>query len=150
MIYDSIRNIELYRGINDRIYKVLTFIRDTDFSAWDKEQYELEKDTIKILVKEYQTNEENITPETHEKFIDIQYLITGRELISVGRRDKMREIVTADPEHDIWFYHGDTFPLILQDDLFMIFWPEDAHAPGISINGQKEFCRKVIGKIRID
>jgi len=60
----------------------------------------------------------------------------------------MTEVVEARPEKDIWRHHGPTDKILVTGDRFAVFWPEDAHAPGIAVDGP-EPCRKCVVKVRV-
>jgi len=96
----------------------------------------------------YDTKVENNTPEVHEKYIDIQYMVEGKELIGVGPFSSMGELVEAKPDNDIWFYHGDQDYLLLCDDRLTVLFPDDAHAPGIAVD-EPVNIRKCVVKVRV-
>ena len=69
--------------------------------------------------------------EAHRKYIDIQYLVSGREEIGWRPTRACREVTEPSvAEGDIMFF-GDASQtwIDLPVGKFMIFWPEDAHAP---------------------
>ena len=91
----------------------------------------------------------NDTPEAHKKYIDIQFLISGAELMGVGPLEEMDREVEARPEGDIWFYNGPLSQLLLAGDRFAALWPGDAHAPGIALDGKPAPCRKCVVKVKV-
>ena len=56
------------------------------------------------MLQSYESKPANDTPEAHKKYVDIQFLISGREKMGVGALEDMKEEVEAHPERDIWFY----------------------------------------------
>lgn len=83
--------------------------------------------------------------ETHNDFIDIQIPLSGEEVMGYTPRTDLPE-AAYNAEKDITFYEGlATDYLTVKPGMFTIFFPEDAHAPGITPDG----VRKVIVKVRV-
>lgn len=80
MVYDKIDNLEIYAGISDDIRTGLEWLRDVN-PAIKKGVYELSP-RVKAIVSEYTTKLDNeYGYEAHRQFIDIQYLISGKEKV---------------------------------------------------------------------
>lgn len=83
--------------------------------------------------------------ETHNDFIDIQIPLSGEEVMGYMPRTDLPE-AAYNAEKDITFYEGlATDYLTVKPGMFAIFFPEDAHAPGVTPDG----VRKVIVKVRV-
>ena len=147
MILDKIENIETYQNLSPAIAEGLKILRDTDFSALEDGHYEV-NDFLYYNVQAYCSKERNDTPESHRAYIDIQYIVSGKEKIGVGNISDMTETVEARPESDIWFHHGEVSVFTLHEKEFVILFPQDAHAPCIAVN-MPENVRKVVVKVRI-
>ena len=148
MIYDKLDNLETYAAISERLTKGLQLLWERNLSALEPGRYEVDGDDLYFMVQSYQTKEQNDTPEAHEKYIDIQYMLSGEELIGVGALSEMTEMVTANPEKDFWLWHGPLSEIKLGNGSFAVFFPQDAHAPGIAA-GAPAPIRKVCVKVRI-
>ena len=149
MLYGTLKHLDSYKGIHPGVMRGLEILRDTDFSKLEDKRYEVEGDDLYFFIQSYETKEVNDTPEAHRKYVDIQFLISGRERMGVGPLEEMTEEVKAKPEGDIWFYHGPLDEIRLEGDRFAVLWPEDAHAPCIAVDGP-EPCRKCVVKIRVN
>lgn len=149
MIYDTVEHLEQYQGISPRIYRGLELLRDTDFSSLADGRYEVEGSDLFYFLQSYETKEANDTPEAHKDYLDIQYLLEGREWVGVGPLDAMTE-VEAHPDRDIWFYRGPTDRVTIGGGRFLALWPGDAHAPGIAVDGIPAHCRKCVVKVRLE
>ena len=149
MIYDKLDNLETYSGIGERLAKGLRLLRDTDFSVLEPGRYEADGDKLFFMVQNNQTQESNDTPEAHKKYIDIQYLLEGEELIGVGSLSDMTEVVTANPDRDLWLYHGPLSYVKIGNGYFAVLFPQDAHAPGIAVNTPAP-TRKVVVKVSME
>lgn len=149
MIYDTLDHIAQYEGILPGVMQGLRFLAETDFSALPDKRLELDGDNIFAFLQSYETKPANDTPEAHEKYIDIQYLVEGEELVGVGPVEAMTGVAEARPEGDIWLYHGPTQPLTIGKGRFLVLWPGDAHAPGIAVDGVSRHARKCVVKVKV-
>ena len=147
MIFDSIINIENYKGLN-KIYDVLKFLSENDFSKKDLGRYEIDGDNVFYMISEYETDPNKTTAELHEKYIDIQYMIKGEELVGVAQKDFEKELTEAKPENDIWLYKCNLQKLTLSEGTFMVLYPNDLHMPGVGIKNAEK-VRKVIVKVKV-
>lgn len=86
--------------------------------------------------------------EAHRKYIDIQYVIAGDEVIGVRPAADCRDIAVAyDATRDIGFFADPPVKWVaLPPGTFAIFFPEDAHAPLAGEGG----LRKVVVKIAVN
>ena len=151
MIYDTLEHLDAYHGIHPGVMRGLELLRDTDFSRWEVGRHEIEGDKLFVLIQSYDSKLQNDTPEAHKKYIDIQYLLSGRELMDVAPLEEMTEETEARPENDIWFYRGPMANrVLLGDGRFAVLWPGDAHAPCIAVDQRPQPCRKCVVKVRVD
>lgn len=148
MIYDKLEHIETYTGISERLARGLRLLTDPDLITMAPGRYEVDGDNLFFMVQSYESNVSNDTPEAHQKYIDIQYLVSGEELIGVGELADMTEEVKANPEKDLWLYHGPLSQLRLGNGYFTVLFPQDAHAPGIAVS-EPAPVKKVVIKVRI-
>lgn len=148
MILDHIKNINNYKFLSNSIIRALEQIQDTDFSKLEDCTYEVEGRELYFFIQSYKTKEANDTPEAHRKYIDIQYIISGKERIGVAQLDTAEEI-EARPENDIWFYHSQMDFVTVCEGMFAVFFPNDAHAPCISVQEEPDSVRKCVFKVRI-
>ncbi len=83
--------------------------------------------------------------ETHKKYVDLQYVISGKEKIGWKFLDKSFKICKKyNPKQDIAFFSNrpDTY-IRLKKGEFAIFFPEDAHAPLCCDNTVKKCIVKI-------
>lgn len=149
MILDHLKNLSNYRDLGGPILRALEFIRDADFSKFDDATYEVEGRDLFFFIQSYETREDNDTPESHRKYIDIQYMISGTEVMGVGQLDTMTEEVEARPQNDIWFHRGPMDYITVAEGMFAVFFPNDAHAPCISPASGANAVRKCVFKVRV-
>lgn len=151
MIYDSIANIETYKGLSPDIYEGLKFLRQVspDIAVGTHQI----NPRVKAIVSEYVTKKVNEHGfEAHRKNIDIQYLLKGEERIACYPVEKLTVTEPYDEEKDAAFYSADILPLpsylLLQPGFFAIFFPQDAHMPQLCVD-KPMMVRKVVIKVEI-
>lgn len=124
------------------------FLKDFNPANYEDGRHEL-VDGLYVSIETYETKYRKDTKfESHEKYIDIQYMISGEELITVA---PVSELEVCDPyntEKDITFYKncllGNEY--LLSTGTFLILMPGEGHMPCISLNG-KQTIRKAVIKV---
>ena len=148
MIFDTLQNIENYKGLG-RVYTALEFLAKTDFSKTELGRYELDGDNIFYMVQNYDTDPDKTVSEAHKKYIDIQCMLEGEEIIGVAPVSCEKTLTEAKEENDVWFYECKTEPLTLLAGSFMVLYPNDLHCPGVATKGKALNCRKVVVKVKV-
>ena len=147
MIFDTLENIKNYEGLG-RVYTALKFLAETDFTKMELGRYELQGDDIFYMVQRYETDPDKTIVEAHKKYIDIQFMVDGEEIIGVAPICCEKTETEARPENDVWFYECKTEPLTLIKNSFMVLYPNDLHCPGVAVDGARE-CHKVVVKVKV-
>lgn len=92
-------------------------------------------------------------PETHGKFIDIQYSLDGKEIIGFARKTGEQKINENLLENDDnIFYENDIkdeIYLKMNPGTFAIFFPYDVHRPACNLE-KNEKIRKVVVKVSVN
>lgn len=148
MVIDKIENYRLYSKLTKRLAKGFEFITNNDLVGLESGKYEIENDDIFAIVQEYDTKEaKDCVLEGHHKYIDIQYIIQGVELM--GYTPLTNQVsVEENLERDYTFYEGDTSMLRVEEGMFTLFFPEDLHRPGVKAD-QISKVKKVVVKVKI-
>jgi YhcH/YjgK/YiaL family protein len=132
MIIDKIENAHLYKNIGERISKSFEYIRTTDLKTLPAGKYPIDGENIFALVSEYKTkSEQEGKLEAHRKYIDVQYVIEGEELMGYVPLGNQQILEPYKEENDIVFFTGDKSFTKVSEGMFAIFFPEDVHMPGI-------------------
>ena len=148
MIYDTLAHIDRYEGMHPGVMQGLHFLADTDFSKLPDGRVEIDGDNVFANLMTVETKPANDTPEAHRKYIDIQYLISGHEVIAVAPLEEMTQVESR-PQNDIWFYRGNTVRVVIGNGRFTVHFPGDAHAPGIALE-KPQTVRKCVVKVLAD
>ena len=148
MILDKIENYKLYAGITERLAKGFEFIANNDLVALASGTYDIEDKAVFAIVQEYDTKEiKDCVLEGHTKYIDIQYMISGIELMGVTTK-KDQKVVSSDVDKDYTFYEGETAYIKLTEGMFTVFFADDLHRPCVQ-DGKSSKVKKVVVKVQI-
>ncbi len=152
MIFDNIKNAEMYYGVNPKFEKAFDFIKKVVQENTEVGKYEIDGKDIYAMVQSYESKlEENAKFEGHENYIDIQYIVKGREMM--GNVDISKAVVKTpyNPEKDVTFYENSSLASYCQaqDGDFCIFYPHDIHRPGMACDNIQSDVKKVVVKIHI-
>jgi YhcH/YjgK/YiaL family protein len=150
MIIDSLENIEFYKSFNKDIYEGLLFIKNASGEI-ELGTYQISA-TAKALVMEYETKsgDNGFGYEAHQHVIDVQYCIKGNELIPWSNLERLKPYTEYNPEKDVTFYElvEQQGEVIIGNNVFAVFFPEDAHAP-VFCAGKPELIKKIVIKVSI-
>ncbi|MBF0170874.1 MAG: YhcH/YjgK/YiaL family protein [Nitrospinae bacterium] len=105
-----------------------------------------------VTVADYETAPaEGKRFEAHKRFIDIQLVTVGEEQIDVASLDGMAVAIPYADGADIAFYDDPSrwSTLALGPCLFAVFYPDDAHRPGVALPTGAARVRKVVVKIPV-
>ena len=136
----------------ERWDKAFNFLKSNDLSGLELKRYDIDGNNLYASVSEYLTkNEEDARYEAHQKYIDIQYVVSGKELIGVAPMSQKKDVLEPyDSTKDIEFLTvtgGENRPAM--PDRFFIFFPEDAHRPGLK-DTENSPVRKIVVKVKVD
>jgi YhcH/YjgK/YiaL family protein len=149
MILDLIGNRERYSGLGASIERALEYLADTDFTTLEDGKHPIDGEAIFALVSTYETEPESTRSfEAHRRYIDVQYLLSGREIIHWAALQELTPAGEYSDEKDIVFLSGDSRArLQLTPGTFALFYPQDAHKPNCAWDGPRQ-VRKVVVKVR--
>ena len=89
--------------------------------------------------------------EYHRKYIDLQYILAGEEVIGWAPAAEMTALFNYDEQQDICFglmQPGKWSSVRLRAGQLGVFWPEDAHAPRLAA-GPTVLVRKIVVKVAV-
>ena len=105
-------------------------------------------DKVFVNVQEYTTHEPgNQYLEAHRKYIDFQYVVSGRELMGSGKLSDAKVVNSYDSTKDVGHYSLPIFPYyVATPQYFFVFFPSQAHFTNIQF-GDKGLVRKLVFKV---
>ena len=148
MILDVLENAHRYLALHKGFAKAMEFLLRPDLKELPVGKYEIDGARVYATVsKDPGRKREDALLETHEKYIDIQLVLTGTDDMGwkpkssckqpSGEYDQKRDVQFFADEPEVW--------LSTESGSIAIFFPEDAHMPLIS-SGQ---LHKVVVKVAV-
>ncbi len=128
------------------------FLKSHKLANLEPKRYDIDGDNLYASVSQYSTeNEEDKNFEAHRKYIDIQYVISGNERIGIARlSDTTTTFQAYDPDKDIGLYNAKPLGMFeATPGTFFIFFPQDAHKPGLN-PGATTQVKKLVIKLKVD
>ena len=150
MIKDSLKNAGIYFSLSENLKKGLEWLKTQDLVNIACGRYEIDSDAVWANVQEYETKDD-ADFEAHRKYIDIQYMVKGEELVGVIDLVNCKTCIEYDNEKDLEFFETKAkfqYQELREGD-FLIFYPHDAHKPSIAF-GAKSMVKKVVVKVAVD
>lgn len=146
MIIDDLSAANKYINIHPLFKQAFAFVQNTQLCTLSEQRYAILGESLYATIA---TNTPRQAAESfleaHRRYIDLQFVIAGSEQIGWRHLSECSSLRTPyDSERDIVFF--DDKPkhwLTLTAGTFTIFFPHDAHAPGVST----EPVKKVVVKI---
>lgn len=149
MIKDNIENSQTYYGLCEKIKKGFEFLKNNNLENFENGKYEIDGENIFVSVQDYNTKPQSEGKfEAHRQYADIQFIIKGEEKLGFTNVRDCKPLTNYDSQNDIVFLEGNgDFTTAKQGD-FLIFYPQDAHMPCISINNPK-YVKKAVVKVKL-
>jgi YhcH/YjgK/YiaL family protein len=151
MICGSIRTLDADRPtLPKALFKGLDYMKNTDFSKMEIGKYEIDGSAMYALVLEYQTQpKEAKKAEAHVKYIDVQFVYNGSEIIGYAPADPAAEVLeNLVDKKDMITYK--TVPnetsVILTTGMYVVLFPREIHRPQCNYKGETK-VRKVVLKV---
>lgn len=152
MILDKLTNAHQYSGLNPGFQAAFDFLQQADLDQLAVGEYEIAgREVYAIIAKESGRLKDKALLETHERYIDIQYVIKGCEVM--GWKDKT-DCKTPNTKYladtDLQFFRDAPSNWIeVNNNHFAIFFPHDAHMPLIVNEIIPDQIHKVIIKVAV-
>ena len=86
--------------------------------------------------------------EAHRKYLDIQYIVKGKEVVGWADLNDCRIVGEFSEEKDIGKYEGDFEFININEGICYVALPEDAHMPGRHLDVPNDFV-KVVVKLKV-
>jgi biofilm protein TabA len=150
MIADTLDNGAAYRDLPGGLRKAIEYARTHDLRALPDGKHEIDGARLFVLVQSYTTKPEaEARLETHKKYLDLQLVLEGREIMYWSPVGALEPDGVYSEERDVAFYKGGVpGALALAEGGFAVFYPQDAHKPCCQWNGPVK-VRKAVFKILV-
>ncbi len=150
MIADSIESTGLYAGLGPGIRKALETLRAGGLSGLADGRHEIDGDRVFVLMQTYTTKPEvEARLEAHRKYLDIQVVLEGREVMYWAPLEGLEPDGAYSDEKDVAFFKGAAQGVLpVAAGHFALFYPQDAHKPQCAWGGPGR-VRKAGFKVRL-
>lgn len=142
-----------YNRNRERWHKAFAFLKAHGLNTLQVRRYDIMGDTLYATVSEYPSKSEAEAKfEVHQKYIDIQYVISGEENIGVAPlAARKATVVPYDATKDIEFMTvTDSTYFKATPENFFIFFPSQIHKPGMRIGNDSTMVKKIVVKVKVD
>lgn len=150
MIATNIKHIGRYKGLNPLLDKAINWVLAGGWETLPEGKLEIEGTSLYAIVQRYDSKPiEKCRFETHKKYIDIQMMVSGTEIMEGADPESLT--VSEPYKPDVEFYAnpkaGSSCSFICSKGDALIFFPEDAHRPCIAKDGKSEAIHKIVLKV---
>ena len=152
MIIDKMENFKLY-NFGPAWHRAFEFLDTLTPDSLDG-RYDIDGEDIFAIVMSYHTSApESAVFESHQKYVDIQTVITGSEGFECAFSDELNVITPYDSSKEAAFYertfHGRT-RVDVSPGTFVMLYPHDAHIAGLIVGTESKLIKKVVVKVKIE
>jgi YhcH/YjgK/YiaL family protein len=141
-----------YYSHKERWDSAFNFLKTADLKNLELKRHDLDGDKLFVSPSEYNTkNEADANFEAHRKYIDIQYVASGKEIIGfapLSSKDSVVQEYNNDKDVEFMTVRGGS-NAVADPGRFFIFFPDDAHKPGLKIDTIAP-VKKIVIKVRIN
>lgn len=149
MIFDSLDNFQMYSGLHPGFSDIHSFLLNTDLSTLATGRHNINDQGSYADVNEYKTKPvEDCFIECHRKFIDVQIIAWGEEIIGVSHKQFCVKH-PYDEGRDLQKLTGRVDFITLLPGLFAVFFPHDPHEPGVRSGTEGVSVKKIVFKLPV-
>lgn len=151
MIIDTLKNAHKYAGLHPLFAKAFDYLKENNVEKLPEGTVQISEGLKAIISnKSGKTKVASLEKfECHQQNIDIQVCVKGTETIGWKPLENCKSKKTNyDMEKDVQFFldEPETF-FQLHSSQFVIFYPEDVHAP--MIGKDDDLIKKIVFKVKI-
>lgn len=148
MIIDNLTNAEKYISLHKDFKLVFDYLKTNNLETMVcAKNIQIRGEEVFFNLDEYETKPTQKL-EAHKKYIDIQVVITGEEYMGYTNIENTTVSEEYDEKRDVMFLNGKVDNVLATKKNFVIFYPEDAHMPALSVN-EPQKVKKAIFKISV-
>lgn len=136
-----------YEQLGKNFVTAARFMETADFDALPLGRTDIDGDKVYVNMQEYTQEDKAPSYEAHDRYADIQLVVSGSErfrwgLGTVGPLNPVKDKRSAQVD-------GAYTEFTLYKNQFVIFLPGELHAPCLPENGPA-FCRKAVLKVLVN
>lgn len=151
MIFDNLNNSCKYSSAHRGFAEAFDFLKKAVDEKLPVDRYEIDGEKVFAFIQEYTSKQES-SFEAHKNYIDIQFIVYGTEVIYSADLNKLSVKTPYSAEKDIMFLndYDKASKLVLSDGEYGIFFPWDAHKPGLCLDGKTGEVKKIVVKVKFN
>jgi YhcH/YjgK/YiaL family protein len=145
MITDTIERLGCYLGLHRNLDLAIKAFESMDIKSLPDGRHEIRSDDVYMNLMQSSLGAGGVW-EAHKEYIDLQIILEHEETIAWAPVESIGHFLSYDSIKDISLSRDPQpgSPVKLNAGMFAVFFPEDAHQPGIGAGT----CRKAVFKIR--
>jgi YhcH/YjgK/YiaL family protein len=152
MIVSDLDHFDHQIAVTPGLQKAFAFLRSSNIHSLPDGRVEIDGDRVFALVQRYETMMTDAPKfECHRKYIDVQFIVSGEEVIGWAPLSRMTITEAYDAGKDICFgtvATGKWTLVYLQAGELAVLWPEDGHAPKVA-GGVSSPVMKLVVKVAV-
>jgi len=152
MIAAELREVERQAPATPGLRQAFAFLRRPDVAALPDGRHPIDGDRVFALVQRYETVAEQAPRfETHRRYVDVQYLVAGEEVIGWAPAARLAVTAPYDAAQEACFgtvAAGAWSPVLLRAGELAVLYPEDAHAPKLAARAPSS-VHKIVVKVAL-
>lgn len=144
------KDLENFKNIHPRFSDAFEFLKKAVNEDYKDGNYEIDGKNIYAFISSYETKTESeVQFEAHNKYIDIQCVVSGTEVIGFESEKEVSLTQDYKDGNDICFYalNENYDKIALKKGEFVIVMTDELHAPCLSVENKPENVRKIVVKI---
>jgi biofilm protein TabA len=153
MVLSDIEHISRQVLMTAGLAKGIDFLRRADVRSMQEGKIGIDGSRVFALIQRYETKmTDELKFEHHRKYIDIQYLVSGEEVVGWVPAEQMVITEAYDEDRDVCFgmvSKEDMTLLHLKAGQLAVLYPEDGHAPGLAARVTSPVM-KIVVKVAVD
>ena len=151
MIVTDLEHVEQQVALTPAMQKALAFLRQARSQTLADGRVEIDGNQVFALVQSYDTKGGEPKFEAHRKYLDIQFVSSGEEIIGWALIDRMVVDSPYDEAKDVCLGRvppAEVTPVRLSPGQLAVLYPSDAHAPKLAA-GAPAPVKKIVVKVAV-
>lgn len=153
MIFDTLKNISKYKGLNFHLDKAIDFVMSSneEFKKSEEGRFDIDDSFYYTKATIKTSNCPGEVPfEAHRRYIDIFIPLSGRETVRTTDIKNTELYQEYNEEDDFLIVTGKTqVTTINTPETFTICFPQDAHNSAIGVDGETIDFEKIVVKVKV-
>ena len=132
--------------------QIKTFLKKQDPLSLTGEEVEINGRELFVRIAEYKTRlSQEGRFETHKVYADLQYVVSGAEIMQFAPANALTLATEYDPQGDVAFFTAqkDITDVVVRAGEFVVYFPGEAHRPMCQRGLGPEAVKKLVFKIKI-